>query len=96
MVLVRIRYVTVGIRFATRSDLTSTAYRGGDMTAAIARTAGRAAAANRMTPARPDQLPPVPPALAGSAAGTAARLSGVRKPSRGPILVVTTGIAAAF
>jgi hypothetical protein len=49
------------------------------MTAAIAGTAGRAAS-NRITLARPDQLPPAPPGLARSAAGTAARLSGVRKP----------------
>ena len=64
----------------TQNALASTACRGGDMTAVIVRAASRAAASNRMTPTRPDQLPPAPPGLARSAGGTAARRSGAHIP----------------
>jgi hypothetical protein len=76
----RIRSVTVGIRLVTQNAPSSTACRGGDMTTVIARAASRAAASNRMPPARPDQLSPAPPAVAISAAGTAAWRSGVSVP----------------
>ena len=52
------------------------------MTAVIGRTASRAAGSNQMAPARPDQLPSVPPAMAGVRRPTAARQSRVRIPGR--------------
>jgi hypothetical protein len=70
---------------------------GGDMTAVIGRTASRAAGLNQMTPARPDQLPPVPPAMAGFRRRDGRPAIRCPHPSScGPILVVTTPTAAAF
>ena len=66
------------------------------MTAVIGRTASRAAGSNQMTPAGPDQLPPVPPAVASPPPDGRLAIRRPHPPSCGPILVVTTRIAAAF
>ena len=65
------------------------------MTAVIARVASRAAS-NRMPPARPDQLPLLHPPWPGPPSAQRPGGPASASPSRGPILVVTTGIAAAF